>query len=181
MIQVTFAEVQRAVEALGSTMTAAESHGYMCGALCTDMHATFDRWLEEVAGEGVRPVAQDIQEPLRLLAADTERDMRGEEMEFEPFLPEDDVALAKRTLALAEWCQGFLYGFSSGAVRPAQWPQNVGEILRDITQISRVETDVGEAGEEDEQSYTDVVEFVRVGVQLIFDELHGLRQNPAAH
>jgi uncharacterized protein YgfB (UPF0149 family) len=172
MIQVTFAEVQRAVEALGSTMTAAESHGYMCGALCTDAHATFERWLDEVAGEAARPVAEDIQEPLRLLAADTDRAIRGEEMEFEPFLPDDDVALAKRTLALSEWCQGFLYGFSSGAVRPTQWPPNVSEILRDITQISRVETDVGEAGEEDEQSYADVVEFVRVGVQLLFDELH---------
>lgn len=181
MIQVTFAEVQRAVEALGSTMTAAEGHGYMCGALCTNTRATFERWLEEVAGDASAPVAPDIQEPLRLLAADTERALCGDEMEFEPFLPDDDVTLAKRTVALSEWCQGFLYGFSSGAVRAAQWPQNVGEILRDITQISRVETDVGEAGEEEEQSYTDVVEFVRVGVQLLFDELQGLRQNPAAH
>lgn len=179
MIQVTFAEVQRAVEALGSPMTAAEGHGYMCGALCTDTRANFDRWLEAVVPEEAGPVAGEIEEPLRLLAADTERALRGAEMEFEPFLPEDDAALARRTLALSEWCQGFLYGFSSGAVRPAQWPQNVSEILRDITQISRVDTDVGEAGEEDEQSYSEVVEFVRVGVQLIFDELHGLRHGPS--
>jgi uncharacterized protein YgfB (UPF0149 family) len=175
MIQVTFAEVQRAVDALGSTMTAAEGHGYMCGALCTDVRPIFERWLEEVASAEARPIANDIEEPLRLLAADTERALRGDEMEFEPFLPDDDVALAKRTLALAEWCQGFLYGFSSGAVPAAQWPQNVSEVLRDLTQISRVETDVGEAGEEDEQSYSEVVEFVRVGVQLLYDELHAPR------
>jgi hypothetical protein len=179
MIQVTFAEVQRSLEALGSTMTAAESHGYLCGALCTDARATFERWLEAVASDETLPAANDIEEPLRLLAADTERALRGDEMEFEAFLPDDDVALSKRALALSEWCQGFLYGFSSGAARPTQWPQNVGEILRDITQISRVETDVGEAGEEDEQSYSDVVEFVRVGVQLVYDELLGLRLAPA--
>lgn len=179
MIQVTFTEVQRAVDATGATMTAAEGHGFMCGALCTSSHATFDRWLEEVVPEEARPLANEIEEPLRLLAVDTERSLSGDAMEFEPFLPDDDATLARRTVALSEWCQGFLYGFSSGAVRPAQWPQNVSEILRDITQISRVDTDVGEAGEEDEQSYSDVVEYVRVGVQLIYDELQGLRQGPA--
>lgn len=177
MIQVTFAEVERAVEALGSTMTAAEGHGYMCGALCTDADASFDRWLVEVAPPESLPLAIELQEPLRLLAADTERALRGDDMEFEPFLPDDAAALGQRTVALAEWCQGFLYGFSSGATRPAQWPQNVSEILQDITQISRVETDVGEPDEEDEQSYSDVVEFVRVGVQLIYDELYGLRRS----
>ena len=178
MIQVTFAEVQRVVEGLGSAMTAAEGHGYMCGALCTSAQCSFDRWLEEVVPAESLPVSDENAEPLRLLATDTERALRGEELEFEPFLPDDDVTLATRAAALSEWCQGFLYGFSTGGVTPAQWPQTVGEILQDITQISRVETDVGESGEEDEQSYTDIVEFVRVGVQLIHDELHGLRLAP---
>jgi uncharacterized protein YgfB (UPF0149 family) len=175
MIQVTFAEVQGIVAGLGATMTAAESHGYLCGALCTSAQCTFEQWLAEVVPEEARPLAAASEEPLRLLLSDTARDLSGDDMEFEPFLPEDDVMLAKRTAALSEWCQGFLYGFSTGAVTPAQWPQNVTEIVRDITQISRVETDVGESAEEDEQSYTDVVEYVRVGAQLIFDELHGLR------
>lgn len=175
MIQVTFAEVQSIVAALGATMTAAESHGYMCGALCASAQFTFENWLEEVIPEESRPLTSENEQPLRLLLSDTVRDLSGDEMEFEPFVPEDDAALAKRTAALSEWCQGFLYGFGTGAVGPEQWPQNVTEIVRDLTQVSRVETDIGEAGEEDEQSYTDVLEYVRVGAQLIFDELHGLR------
>lgn len=175
MIQVTFAEVQSIVAAVGSPMTAAEGHGYMCGALCTGAQITFESWVDEVVPEESRPLSAENAEPLRLLLTDTVRDLSGDDMAFEPFLPEEDATLAKRAAALSQWCQGFLYGFSTGGVAPAQWPQNVAEIVRDITQISRVETDVGEAGEDDEQSYSDIVEYVRVGAQLIYDELHGLR------
>lgn len=176
MNQVTFAEVQRVVESLGSPMTAAEGHGYMCGSLCTSVQCSFDRWLEEIIPAESRPVDEEQQAPLRLLANGTAVALQGAEMLFEPLLPEDDVALSRRAAALCEWCQGFLYGFSTGALDPAKWPENVGEILRDITQISRLDTAVDDASEEDEQSYTEVVEYVRVGVQLIHDELFGLRQ-----
>ena len=46
MLQVTFAEVVRVLEGLGSSVPAAEAHGCLVGALCTSPHYPMERWLE---------------------------------------------------------------------------------------------------------------------------------------
>ena len=43
--------------------------------------------------------------------------LRGDEMEFELLLPDDDAPLEQRATALSQWCQGFLYGFGTGGSR----------------------------------------------------------------
>ena len=48
MLQVTFAEVVRVLEGLGSSVPAAEAHGCLVGALCTTQHYPMERWLEEI-------------------------------------------------------------------------------------------------------------------------------------
>src|SRR2546430_3051332 len=53
-------------------------------------------------------------------------------MEFELLLPEDGQSIDTRTAALAQWCQGFLYGLGAGAIPDAsELPGEVGEIVRD--------------------------------------------------
>jgi hypothetical protein len=58
-------------------------------------------------------------------------------------------------------------------------PPSVDEILRDIAHIGGAEVDVGAAGEEEEEAYVEVFEYLRAGVQLIHDELTLLRADPA--
>lgn len=199
MLQVTFAEVVRVLEGLGSTVPAAEAHGCLVGALCTSQHYPLERWLEEIIPDGVDPDGEGraddaSQHALRLLYSDTLNALRGEDMEFEVLLPEDDISLEARASGLSQWCQGFLYGFGTGqshaqthAQAPAQaegeshgnpgkrdeLPANVHEILNDLTHIGRasVELDGDADNESEEEAYAEVVEYVRVGVQLIHDEL----------
>jgi len=177
MLQVTFPEIARVLQSAGSSVPAAEGHGCLCGALCMSADYSLERWLEEIVPSEEDTVADEIVQPLRLLFADTVSALRGDAMEFEPFLPDDEVPLEQRTAALSQWCQGFLYGFGSvRAVQAEELPSSIDEILRDLANISRAEVDVGEAGEEQEQAYSDVVEYLRAGVQLVHDELIGLRQ-----
>lgn len=177
MLQVTFPEIARVLQSAGSTVPAAEGHGCLCGALCISADYSLERWFEEIVPAEEGAVAEEIAQPLRLLFADTVAALRGDAMEFEPFLPDDEVPLEQRTAALSQWCQGFLYGFGSvRAVQAEELPSSIDEILRDLANISRAEVDVGEAGEEQEQAYSDVVEYLRAGVQLVHDELIGLRQ-----
>jgi uncharacterized protein len=179
MLQVTFAEVVRVLEELGSSVPAAEAHGCLVGALCTTQHYPMERWLEEIIPDEDRRVDDDSQQALRLLYSDTLNALRGEEMDFEALLPGDDVPLTVRAGGLSQWCQGFLYGFgSTGATNekgPKQddLPANVNEILSDLTHIGRASVEIEGDGENDseEEAYAEVVEYVRVGVQLIHDEL----------
>lgn len=177
MLQVTFAEVVRVLEGLGSSVPAAEAHGCLVGALCTSPHYPMERWLEEIIPDEDRRVDDDSQQALRLLYSDTLNALRGEEMEFEALLPDDDVSLATRAGGLSQWCQGFLYGFGTGqsvagAVKQDELPGNVNEILNDLTHIGRASVELeGDGDESEEEAYAEVVEYVRVGVQLIHDEL----------
>jgi uncharacterized protein len=183
MIQVTFREIASVLESAGSQVVAAEGHGCLCGALCTSPDYTVERWLDElIAADGEE---LDIQLPpdeaLRLLFVDTHRALRGAEMEFEPLLPDDDEPLERRAAALSQWCQGFLYGFGTGKpIREADIKGQIDEVLRDFSHIARAAVDVGAAGEDEEEAYTEVVEYVRVGVQLIHDELDAIRNAGAS-
>lgn len=181
MLQVTFPEIAKVMDSVGSAVPAAEGHGCLCGALCIAADYTLERWLEELVPaqeESVVTAAMtpDVEQPLRLLFWDTLRALRGDEMEFEPFLPDDALPLEQRTAALSQWCQGFLYGFGTArAIKPEDLPASIDEVLRDVANISRAEVDVGDAGEEEEQAYTELVEYLRAGVQLIHDELIAVR------
>lgn len=174
MLQVTFAEVVRVLEGLGSSIAAAEAHGCLVGALCTTPHYPMERWLEEIIPDADRRNDDDSQQALRLLYADTLNALRGEDMDFEVLLPDDDISLETRAGGLSQWCQGFLYGFGTGQpVKQEELPGSVNEILNDLTHIGRasVELDGDGGSESEEEAYAEVVEYVRVGVQLIHDEL----------
>jgi uncharacterized protein YgfB (UPF0149 family) len=100
-------------------------------------------------------------------------------MEFELLLPEDEQPLDARTAALALWCQGFLYGLGTSVVQDESGlPGDIGEIVRDLTEITHVAVDAEQTDESNESAYAELVEFVRVGVQLVFDELGPLRDQP---
>lgn len=174
MLHVTFPEVVRVLSEARSTVPAAESHGCLCGALCVAAEYPIETWLEEIVPE-VNELGERG-EPLKLLFEDTVRALRGDQMEFQPLLPDDDTSLEDRAVALSQWCQGFLYGFGTGeAFNEEELPANVDEILRDLTQIGRATVSLDEDDEGQEQAYSDVIEYVRVGVQLVHDELYEAR------
>lgn len=175
MLQVTFSEVVRVLEGLGSSVPAAEAHGCLVGALCSSTEYPIERWLEEIIPDQEGRDVSESPEALRLLYSDTLNALRGTGMEFEVLLPDDDIPLAERAGGLSQWCQGFLYGFGTGPEgtgKRDKLPDNVNEILNDFTHIGRATVSLEEAGSEsEEEAYAEVVEYVRVGVQLIHDEL----------
>ncbi|MBB6094331.1 hypothetical protein HNQ60_003212 [Povalibacter uvarum] len=177
MLQVTFPEIVKAMQSVGSAVPVAEGHGCLCGALCITQDYSLDRWLEElVPVEEGAVVPDDVGQVMKLLYADTVRALRGEDMDFQPFLPDDDVKLEQRTAALSQWCQGFLYGLGSVRKIDAEnMPRSIDEVLVDFTNIGRAEVEPGVESEEDEEAYVEVVEYVRAATQLIHDELEGVR------
>ena len=96
--------------------------------------------------------------------------------------PTTTAPLGVRADALSSlWCQGFLYGLGSGTTPdPGTVSIEAGEIIRDFTEITQVGVDADDENEENEVAFAEVVEFVRVGVQLLFVELAPARgEEPA--
>ncbi|HEY8510015.1 MAG TPA: UPF0149 family protein [Steroidobacteraceae bacterium] len=170
-----FNEVQQALAAEHSLTEAAEAHGTLAGALCSAVSYRFEDWVQEILPEGVS--GSRSTETLRELYTSTAAALSGADMEFNLLLPDDEQPLDARTVALAQWCFGFLYGLGSSAIQDAsRLPGDVGEIVRDLEQISRAGVDARDSDETNESAYAELVEFVRVGVQLVFEELGPLRE-----
>ncbi|NND60803.1 MAG: UPF0149 family protein [Gammaproteobacteria bacterium] len=172
MPEIDFAELSHALEDAGTGADAAECHATLTGLICAGPALPGD-WMEKVTGggdtiDGIKPV-------LTQLEAQTRRDLGGGEMKFDLFLPQDGVSLTDRTQSLAHWCQGFVYGLTVGGIpvdRPL--PGEVGEVVRDFSTLSQA-THEGEAEEDDERAYVELCEYVRVGAQLVYEELQGKR------
>lgn len=178
MSQTTYTEIQRVLTDERSVTDAAEAHGTLTGCLCAAIGYRFEDWLLEILPEGrAHPLAMAA---LRVLFFETSGALEGSDMEFDLLLPEDEASLDTRTVALAQWCQGFLYGLGGSAIQDASGlPGEVGEIVRDFSEITRVGVDSGQSAESNENAYAELVEFVRVGVQLVFEELGPLRSQPS--
>jgi len=175
----SYAEIQRVLADERSMTDAAEAHGTLAGALCTAGAYRFEDWLHEILPDGR---TQDISAgALRSLYFVTAETLNAAEMEFNLLLPEDSQPLHERAAALAQWCVGFLYGLGSSSIQDlSKLPGEVGEVVRDFDEITRVGVEVSDGDEQNEGAFAELVEFVRVGVQLVFEELEGLRTPASA-
>ncbi len=155
---------------------AAEAHGSLTGALCATDNYRLEDWLAEILPEGTTP-GQAAVASLRQLYEATRGALIGTQMQFDLLVPDDEEPIEQRTEALTLWCNGFIYGLGSGGAQdPERLPGDAGEIVRDLAQIMRAGIDEREAVEVNESALSELVEFVRVGVQVVFEELRALRQ-----
>ena len=166
--------IQRLLVQERSLADAAEAHGTLAGCLCAVQGYRPEDWLREILPEG--RAAADTTAALEEIFAATAAALLQPDMEFELLLPADEQPIEVRTAGLAQWCQGFLYGLGAGAIPDAtELPGEVGEVVRDFVEISRAGVDATQDEESNEAAYAELVEFVRVGVQLLFEELGVLR------
>ena len=152
---------------------AAEAHDILCGILCAEAQQSGTRWLKEVFPDAPGP--DDCRDMLGELFALTYRALEEGQMDFMPLLPSAGDVLDLRALSLGQWCQGFLFGLGLGRIEKLQdkLPDNVSEVMSDLEQIAKSVSDDGD--EEEEAAFTEVLEYLRVSVQLIYEELAGLR------
>lgn len=177
MAAANYTEIQRVLDDARAVTDAAEAHGTLAGSLCAAPAYRFEDWLQEILPEGQAQPASAA--PLHELFEETHAALGTDEMQFQPLLPEDERPLDARAAALAQWCQGFLYGLGSSRIHDAsRLPGDVGEIVRDLTEITHAGVEGSQTAESDETAYAELVEFVRVGVQLIFEELEPFRVQP---
>ena len=181
MLAATYDEFERVLRDARSLLEPAEAHGTLAGALCSSREYGLIEWLHEILPED-SPDEDALQSSVLQNVYDSMvRTLTGDNADFEPLLPDDDAPLMSRADALSDWCKGFLYGIGSGAVPdPSKVSAEADEIIGDLKQITSVGVEADEQNEENENAYAEVVEFVRVGVQLLFVELAPARgQEPA--
>jgi uncharacterized protein len=158
---------------LGFSQDAAEFHGALCGALCVRSPDEIDPLRLLSAAGAPAADALDAEQTLRRLCGQSLEALNSSDMAFSLLLPGDEQALGERVRALSAWCEGFLFGL---ATRPGlnlkQCSGEAQEIIHDFTEFTRAMVFGGEDDEVEENAYTELVEYIRVGAQLVYMELH---------
>ena len=170
----TLAELLRTA---GAACGAAEAHGLLCGTLAAGGRHDPEVWLEHVLGEGntLSVAAQDCRDMLENMQNDILGQFNDESFAFSVLLPSDTAPLSTRTRALGEWCEGFLYGLAIGGIRDAaEKPGTVDEIMKDFYEISHAGFVTEGPDEEDESAYAEIVEYIRMSVLLLYQELQAV-------
>jgi uncharacterized protein YgfB (UPF0149 family) len=177
--RVAYDDVARALAARGSSVHPSEAHGCLCGALCARRDYSTAELLEEVVPDDGDRSDDPV---LAALLVESAGALAQPDLEFQPLLPED-VEIETRVEALASWCQGFLYGFgSAGTTGRGALPGDVDEVLADVARIAQAGAPGTDPLEEEENAYAELVEFLRAGVQLVYEDLGTLRAaQPATH
>lgn len=175
-------------EALGradANAGAAEAHGILCGMLCAEQGADRAAWLKEVLGDdqaGSNLLLRDAVQQLDRMLDATLRQMGDGMLELRLLLPDDEQPLDERVAALGAWCEGFLLGISRAqSSGKSTLSEDVRELLDDLIEITKVDPQELEDSQDDERSYAEVVEYVRMGVLLAFEQARGTQPPSPSH
>ncbi len=156
---------------------AAEAHGLLCGTVTAGGRSAPDLWLEHLLGaeNTLSAAAQECRELLDGLQNDILGEFNDESLGFDVLLPADSAPLSVRTRALSEWCEGFLYGLALGGVRQgAATTEMVEEVMKDFYDISHAGFVTEAPNEDDEVAYAEIVEYLRISVLLLYQELQAV-------
>lgn len=137
---------------LNSHFSPSELHGALIGVLSGGSRLIGRDWqLFVFSVMGLEPSelpASDLEQhqtAISNFAGEQLEALTGNEMKFNPFLPDDDEDLSARTAALGSWCRGFLGGFAESQVQrqriglaiPSVYPEAVQEAIKDLTEIAK--------------------------------------------
>lgn len=147
---------------------ASQVHGLLCGLLCSPSEQLHEKWEKILFGEKHLKNKATLEQLFEI----THQQLSEFSFEFSLLLPGDDADINDRTEALGLWCQGFLTGLEHAKI-PIQHrkPSDITEALNDIIEISQVNFGDIADDEEDETAYFELVEYVRLAVLMIFQDL----------
>ncbi len=180
MSSIAYQSLVASLSSLGLDQEAAEYHGILCGMLCYRDDAPEDLGLAEQGR--VLDIDSGPGGCLTDLRRESLQQLQEMNTEFSPLLPDDDEGLDERVEALALWCGGFIYGLATApGFNLEGLSEDARELVSDFSELSRTALDATEAesDEDNERDYAELVEYVRVGAQLIFLELRQGQSRPA--
>ena len=168
------------LKSCGSNWNAGQVHGLLCGRLAVIGADGATLWFAQVL-EDTDPnnaLRGECETVLDTLCATTWRQLVERQSEFNLLLPDDEETAARRTEAMAQWCEGFLHGLVSEKhsedLKKRLAAEPLADIIKDMLQITRATADEDDE-EGDDEAYIELVEYLRVAAQLAYEELADFR------
>jgi len=160
-----------------------ECHGVCCGLLCRLPDASLDVFIGLLDMlELVKTPSSALKMVLEELLNTTRFQLVDEDLGFSLWLPHDDEMLEERTMALAQWCSGYLAGVgSSGDETLETLSEEASDALSDLQKISTADVSDTNESEEDEVAFSEIVEYIRIVTLTIREDLRGPEEQDLVH
>ncbi len=145
------------------TLGASEAHGVLTGLACAGILDD----ASAIAALGAHENDAELIDALELARRHLADTLAEAELGLEPLLPNEELPAVQRSRALTEWCHGFVTGFyfHDRDKEAGDYPDVVGEALADIGDLAEASGTIGDS------DLVEVVEYLRVAVQLIYEEV----------
>jgi len=169
-----YATVAAALARCGLPQGPAEVQGFALGLLIGSVPEPLKVWQQELYSEfdPADVLAGECRVILDRVFASVFAAQHDAPLQLTLLLPQDILVDAARLAAVRDWCQGFLFGFGlGGAALAGRLSQSARDLLRDITEFTRLDTENVENTEENQAALIEIEEYLREGVMLIRDEL----------
>lgn len=154
-------------------VSSAELQGALCGLLCLDPQANRLTWYKSLFDD-VDPDEQEILD-LTALFTDTLQSLNSLDFDLQLDLPADNAPLASRILAMADWCQGLVFGLgASGLTDDTELSAESKEYITDVINISQIGAEDLEDNDEEQANFEELAEYLRMGLFLLYGELQPL-------
>lgn len=176
-----YLETQQLLQMAGLGISPAEVQGMVFGILGANAEPVLEQWASELLAT-VEDKAQvsGVRQVLEQLRAQAVEQIDEDDLRLQLMLPGDDAPVADRSLALRDWCQGFLYGFGrSGRSSIADMSTESREALHDFGEIAQLDTSGTDDDESDQQSLMELEEYVRMSALMIRTETATSGRHPS--
>lgn len=165
----TYRELDQALSKTTLKLHPSQAHGLICGILCGHPNSSASAWEELITG-GKEPAK--THEMLQNLYDLSKKQLDEFLFEFQLMLPAGSEDLPARAEALTLWCQGYLTGLKLVQIQIIdREPGEMTEAINDLIEIAKMNYEDVVASEEDEAAYVELVEYVRMAVILVFQDV----------
>ena len=174
-------ELDEALENCDSGRNSIQAHGLLCGYIMTHGLKGHDMWLHRMFENSSNEKGDKYKYIFDDLFIKTWQQLEGRQSEFELFLPGDDRGLLTRAKAIGSWCDSYLHGLISSVttekLKKAINREPTSILIKDLLEMTKATIGEEDDDETNESSYAELVEYTRIAVQLIFEELDESRNN----
>ena len=154
-----------------------EVHGGICSQICFD-NDYFEEFVpldQSDDGASVSVQIAAYRKALLKIIDENAKTLKDGDLDFELIIPDENYTIQERAEALSIWCQGFIDGVSSllseqGLKIDQSENKESFEIIEDFTQISTLDSHSINEEVDEELALMELIEFVRLSVQMIYDE-----------
>lgn len=157
-------------------LSVSEYHGHLIGRHVGGHEIVGSAGMQMISDLTAVPLPRLIEEAdyWKLHMQQLVKDFEKENYGFQPLLPDDELPIAERLFALANWCTGFLNGIGCALDEAASAALlKDDDTLADFTEITNIDLQASDSNE-NEALYIELVEYVRLASLNLHENLKEL-------